>query len=249
MQGKRKNRQGLAEFFINPRNSLSREAILMHRLAYDLQIAAARSGYFLEIYKGEVDQDGFDVILDDRDVAKKLQVKTVLAGSRPPCLKIHKALLRPHRRQVEKLGFEPSPEGSGYEGGVVLMVIACRESSIDVDYHYTDTFILRAFNVHIIARKNKASSRYIKNLYSDLQRGTSHERIKVRKSAFVRVEAPRQLLALAGMHSPEGGCWPYSLLRFISEKTEFNKAYAAHELRQLISDNDVCFCSPPLREA
>jgi hypothetical protein len=35
----------------------------------------------------------------------------------------------------------------------------------------------------------------------------------------------------------------------LSDESEFNKSYAAHELRHLISDNDVCFCSPPLKEA
>jgi len=100
----------------------------MHRLIYDLQFAASKIGYFLEVYKGEVDQDGFDIILDDRDNIRKIQVKTVISGSRTSSWQIHKALLRPHYRFVEKLGFEPSPEGEGYQGGVILMDFACKES-------------------------------------------------------------------------------------------------------------------------
>ncbi|GAI56639.1 unnamed protein product, partial [marine sediment metagenome] len=33
----------------------------------------------MEVYRSEVDQDGFDIILDDRDNMKKVQVKTVIS--------------------------------------------------------------------------------------------------------------------------------------------------------------------------
>lgn len=238
-----------SRFWREPKNSLSRSAILMHRLIYDLQLAASKRGYFLEVYRGEVDQDGFDIILDDRDNMKKVQVKTVISGSRTPLWKIHKAMLRPNYLFAEELGFEPSPEGSGYQGAVVLMDFDCKDFSINVDYYYVDFFVLKAFCLGILSRANKRSNNLIKNLYLELQHGTSHQKMDVRKSAFVKSKGPEYLLALAGLHGPVGGIWPDSLLRFMSDKSKFNKSYAAHKLRQLISDNNVCYCSPPLKEA
>jgi len=236
-------------FWRKRENSLSRSAVLMHRLIYDLQFAASKRGYFLEVYKGEVDQDGFDIILDDRDNMKKLQVKTVISGSGRRSWKIHKAMLRPHYRFAEELGSEPSPEGSGYQGAVVLMDFACKGFSIDVDYYYVDVFVLKAFCLGILSLVDKRSNNSIKSIYLKLQHGKSHDKIWVCKSAFVKSKGPEHLLALAGLHGPVGVSWPDSLLRFMSDTGDFDKSYAAHELRQLISDNDVCFCSPPLKEA
>lgn len=238
-----------SQFWRGSKNALSRSAILMHRLIYDLQFAASRGGYFLEVYKSEVDQDGFDVILDDRDNIKKLQVKTVTSGATTSSWKIHKAMLRPHRGYAEELGFECSPEGSGYQGAVVLMDFTPDDLSIQVDYYYVDVFVLKAFCLGILSRLHNGANDSIKRLYLRLQHGTSHETTDVRKSAFVRSKGPEQVLALAGLHGPVGGGWPYSLRKFISEQKDFDKSYAAHELRQLIGDKDVSFCSPPLKEA
>ncbi len=40
----------LEEFFLSPRNSARREALLLNRMSYDLQLAAANSGYYLKTY-------------------------------------------------------------------------------------------------------------------------------------------------------------------------------------------------------
>lgn len=229
----------LKEFLLDTKNSLSREAILMHRLAYDIQVAAAASNYFLEIYHGEVDQAGFDVVLDDQDQLKKLQIKTVMAGSKTASWSIHKTILRPNSQLAEKIDFEPSPEGSGIQGGIVLMKFVCDELSVNVDYYYTDVFILKAFDVGIISRSQSQRMAAVRRIYNQIQRGKSHEKIKIYKSAFLKAKSAVHLLALAGLHSSCNTAWPQSLLGFLDSNEEYRKSYCAEELRELICDNDI----------
>lgn len=73
-----KKTQELTKFLSNPKNSRSREILLMHRLIYNVELASCARDNFLDIFQGEVDQNGFDIIFDDHDEIKKLQVKTVL---------------------------------------------------------------------------------------------------------------------------------------------------------------------------
>lgn len=231
----------LRTFLSDPRNSLSREAILMHRLIYDAQVAAAARGYFLEIYHGEVDQAGFDVVLDDQDQLKRLQVKTVIDNSKTSSWSIHKTILRPDRQLVERMDFEPSPEGAGSQGGIVLMKVACHGLSIDVDYYYTDVFVLKAFDVGIISRSQPLRKAAVKRVYNQLQRGKSHDKIKICKSVFLKAKSPDHLLALAGLHSNCNTMWPQSLLDFLTTKEKYRKSYCAEELRGLICDNDIIY--------
>lgn len=249
MSGKNAHTEALREFLVSRENSSSRAAILMHRLIYDLQLAAAERSYFLEVYQGEVDQDGFDIILDDRDVIKKIQVKTVASETNQSTWKIHRVLLRPHRCRLEELGFEPSPEGAGYEGGFVLMDFRCTGSAVDLDYCYTDIYVLRAFELGIVRRKDKRKQETIKRLCRNLRSGTSHERISVPRNAILKAKGAGHLLALAGLHSPISTSWAYSVLKHAVEKDPLTARYAAHELRELILDTDVEYCAAPCEEA
>lgn len=242
-----KKMQELKKFLSNSKNSRSREILLMHRLIYDVELASSARDNFLDIYKGEVDQNGFDIIFDDHDEIKKLQVKTVWSSAKTSRWKIHKCMLRPHRLLAEKLGFEPSPEGAGYQGGVILMVFKCDGLSISIDYYYTDIFIVKAFDVGVISYIQNNKNTAVKSLYTQLQKGVSHDKIEVCKSAFLKAKSAGHLLALAGLHSCVGSSWPYSLLNFIRTKQQFDKSYSADELRKLVCDDDIRYCSPPLK--
>ncbi len=59
-------------------NTDAREEVLNHRLHYDLKIAPAERDYHLLSYIADVDHDGFDVILDDRDNLRKIQLKSTV---------------------------------------------------------------------------------------------------------------------------------------------------------------------------
>src|SRR5438132_14361607 len=71
----------LREWMSKKANSHARDALLMHRLCFDIQLAAARRESYLNLYYDDVDHDGFDLIFDDQDTLKKMQVKTVEADA------------------------------------------------------------------------------------------------------------------------------------------------------------------------
>ena len=71
------DRSEIEQWLIEPRNSHAKESLLNNRLFYDVKLAAARRGYYLNTYFDDVDKDGFDVIFDDQDTLIKTQLKTV----------------------------------------------------------------------------------------------------------------------------------------------------------------------------
>lgn len=118
---KKSQRTPLEEFLFN--NTHSRESLVNNRLLFDLKLAAAKKAYFLNAYVPEVDQNGFDVIFDDQDSLAKVQLKTVMEGAQTNCWPIHRGLIRPTIDRHHEFGFEASPVGCGYEGGIILMKI------------------------------------------------------------------------------------------------------------------------------
>jgi hypothetical protein len=55
----------LSEYFKDSANLVTRERIYFHKIAFDLELAAARKGYHLQLFEPEVDRDGFDIVLND----------------------------------------------------------------------------------------------------------------------------------------------------------------------------------------
>ena len=68
----------LEKFLLADVNSRAKESLINYKLFYDLKLSAALDGYDLSLYTPDVDRDGFDIILDDRDSVRKIQLKTVL---------------------------------------------------------------------------------------------------------------------------------------------------------------------------
>jgi hypothetical protein len=48
---------GFSKFINNPDNSRTRERIYFHKLAFDLDVAAARKDYHLQMFEPEVDRE------------------------------------------------------------------------------------------------------------------------------------------------------------------------------------------------
>jgi hypothetical protein len=113
----------LPEFFDDSHNNTSREKMFFNRLYFDLKLAAAHSNYALSIFAPEVDRDGFDVSLDDGDLDRRFQLKTVLKTAGTNSWKIHKRLLRPSLEYAQSLGFPQSPGGIGLQGCFILIEI------------------------------------------------------------------------------------------------------------------------------
>jgi hypothetical protein len=130
-------------------NTHAREEVLNHRLLYDLQIAAGDCGYHLASYRPEVDHDGFDVILDDRDSLRKLQLKSV-CNHGTSSWEIHKGILRPSFRTWEQFGFDFTASW-GTEGGVILIDVVDQDGDgFTVSYSYTDIYYISLIATDVI---------------------------------------------------------------------------------------------------
>lgn len=196
-------------------NASSRELLLTSRLIHDLTVAAAARQYDLLVYTPTVDCDGFDLIIDDRDNLLPLQLKSMMSDGKVQDWAIHRHLLLPKIHEIEWFGFEPSAVGEGRGGGVLLIKIQANDSSVDVQYQYTDIKILTAMWLGLIKLK-KPSRKRLERLRMELSE-TPGGKVNVPRSAFVKAKSPEHLLALMGMHSRHNTCWPnllYDLVKY-----------------------------------
>jgi hypothetical protein len=193
----------LPEFFDDSHNNTSREKMFFSRLYFDLKLAAAHSNYALSIFAPEVDRDGFDVSLDDGDLDRRFQLKTVLKTAGTNSWKIHKRLLRPSLEYAQSLGFPQSPGGIGLQGGFILIEIDSENDECPVTYRYTDVFIISAFADGLIRDPQNTYRRtQARNLLAKLGGlSAGKDDIAVPVNLLVRMKDPHCLLAIAGMHS------------------------------------------------
>lgn len=205
--------------FLGPENSTVREALLQHRLIYDLKMAAALRNYDLRIYEPDIDRDGYDLILDDGDDIGRFQVKSIFESE---TLKwsIRKRLLRLPRYVIDKFSFFPSPETNGLGGGFILIEAKSYNNNITVDYWYMDFYVIFAMR-HGLVRKsnNRPSNKQIDSFVSKLFSGTGNEKIDIRKSFLIKLKGREELLVLMGMHSRcDGKCWINNLMEYLKNK-------------------------------
>jgi hypothetical protein len=215
--GKKTDSTDFEHFMETPANMHGREQILMHRLFLDLKTAAARSGYYLNTYFDDVDHDGFDVIFDDQDYIKKVQVKSVHKDAATGNWKIHKRMLRPSLQWVEKLGFESSPHGHGSEGGVILIEFEDINDELRASYYYTDVFVLLMFHCDVMQRQHKSSREAVDNALKEWKKGSGRELISIPRAAFLQARNPASLLALMGLHSLASPAWKHLVFALASE--------------------------------
>ena len=197
----------LRSFLKEPVNTTTRESLIGHRISYDLKLMAALKGYDLRIYTPDVDRDGFDIILGDGNREVKVQLKTVLDDSQTPGYTIHKTVLRPSSELCEKLGFEDSPSGTGIQGGIILVELSPKIDSLDVTYYYTDILVITALRLRIVNKSPKIQEKTIRSFYEKIMIGTSHDKIYVSRSFFVKAKTPDHLLGLMGLCSTSHVVW------------------------------------------
>ena len=171
-----------------------------HKLLYEMKEAAFVRGYHLQTYFSDVDHDGFDVIFDDGDNLRKVQLKTVGANADTTSWDIHKGILRPLPNNYEEMGF--NFEGFwGVEGGVVLIeYFIDAKNAICTSYLFTDIYVINAIAVELIARHGNTKKAAIALRANDAA-GRAKDQISVAKGLFVRVASSQNLLCLIGMHS------------------------------------------------
>lgn len=216
----------LREFLREDYNTHAREEILNHRLEYDLKLAAAARGAnnpgnpdargcHLLSYYSDVDHDGFDLFLDDRDKLRKYQVKSrVLPGGKRnwPILK---SVLRPSAGVAEALGFEPGgPAAEGTQGGVILTdATTPTDDALEVAYSFTDVFVVKAIALGALPGKAWNTVETANTLLGALAEGPSHDKVQVAAGLFVKARTPEHLLALAGLHCRINVAWQSHLLQ------------------------------------
>jgi hypothetical protein len=202
----------LESFLFKEENSRTKESLVNYRLFYDLKLAAALRGYDLSLYTPDVDRDGFDMILDDQDSVRKIQLKTVLKNATTSSWHIHKTMLRPDIEFCEDLGFEPTQSGTGVQGGVILMELDPKDDSMDIRYHYTDVFVITALYLGIVNRYPKIRTTIFNSFYSNIRNGVSSEKMSVPKSLFVEAKTPEHLLGLMVLHNRINHGWWHHLI-------------------------------------
>lgn len=195
----------LLSYLKNPRNSRAREYLLTTRLIHDLTTAAAARDYSLQVYIPPVDSDGFDVILDDRDVLVPIQLKSVLRNGKAAKWRIHRKLLRPLPADVEVFGFEPSPTGAGRAGGVILIRADQAASGVAARYEYTDIHVITALLMGVLPVRASTTAA-LQALRKDLEAKPSGQ-VRIPAGAFLKARSPEHLLALAGLHSRFNSQW------------------------------------------
>ncbi|MEA3000598.1 MAG: hypothetical protein QOK17_2431 [Sphingomonadales bacterium] len=218
--------EDLISFLNNPVNSVTRERLFYNRLYYDLKLAAAHSGYPLTLYEPEVDRDGFDVVLDDGDATRFVQLKTVLASSTTTTWDISKRFLRPEPVLAEAYGIVPADAGKG--GAVVLIEIDATLSDPTLTYRVTDFSILLILSTVLgrtTARPPGAailgSRRTVaEGSWLELQRGSPKHKVKLNKSSFLKAKGPAGLLSLLGLHS-ENQCYQPATRMMLAQQGGF----------------------------
>ena len=216
------------------------------------EISALHHLYYLNTYYDDVDHDGFDLIFDDQDTLKKMQVKTVDSKARTGKWDIHKRILRPSFEHIDKLGFEPSPEGDGVEGGFILMQFDASDRRVKVRYFYTDLYVWLAFDCGVIRRRHSGSQEAVQSCIKKLQRGLGDERVSVPRALLLEAKGPHELLALSGFYSLAPFDWkdhvfiianherPYAPReRKLPRDLPHLKRVAADEIRALVVDVDL----------
>ncbi|EAQ66346.1 hypothetical protein MED121_06675 [Marinomonas sp. MED121] len=189
----------LEEFFNQPKNSTRREALLLNRLSYDFQLAAAFRNYYLKVYISDVDDNGYDVIIDSEMTTIKLQVKSVMAHSSTNSWDISKGLIKPSMENQRKLNTWSHIDTPGIEGGIVIQQVHLENETVNVKYFYTDIWLLTATAFGLIG-SDKQKKSAIKFLTS-LSGFDYHEKIRIPLSLFFEPKDVECLLGVIGFRT------------------------------------------------
>ncbi|MGR6838087.1 hypothetical protein ACU5DF_02850 [Aliivibrio wodanis] len=189
----------LSEFMSEPRHTKGRESLLMKRLTFDLQLAAAIDGSYLMAYEVDVDHNGYDLILDTEMVSKKLQVKSKNSEATTKSWFVSKGLLRPTEHEINDVSFWGGMDGTGISGGVILKIFTVRDTVLDIEYFYTDLRILTLKNSGVIGNKTTQAS--AAKVLMKIIEGHYHDKVELRLQHFVKVKEPEFLLPLMGLGS------------------------------------------------
>jgi hypothetical protein len=182
----------LSEYFNDSANLVTRERIYFHKIAFDLELAAARRGYHLQLFEPEVDRDGFDIVLNDHIWERHVQVKLVTVFAGTSNWDIRKRLLRPSEIVTNTLGYESMK--SGLNGGFLSVLLGKDGIWDQVEYRYADCYTLFAIKQGLRRGDVKAADEAIRELFED--RG---KEVSIKERLLLRVKGPDELLGILGL--------------------------------------------------
>lgn len=210
----------LQKFLKAPENTRTRERIFFHRVYFDMKMAAARQGYHLGLFEPDVDRDGFDVVLDDRDSLRQFQLKSATRRSKTNRWRTTLRFLRPTFEQIGRMHFEFSPRGEGRGGGIIVMLIDDSREECPVTYLYTDLYVicslwlgvLRETKIRPVNPKRPSRRAVAEQIMLQLHGGGIDGELILPRKVFLEAKSPASLLALMGFHSSEHGqTWAHNL--------------------------------------
>lgn len=201
----------LKKFLNAPENTVTRERMFFNKLYFDLKLAAMRANYHLSVFEPEVDRDKFDVLLDDGDNERRIQLKAFTKSSGTARWSSNKRFMRPDTLIGSRLNIAPADCGIG--GAFFLIEIDDFSEDAPVSYFYTDRSIIYALEVGLlreavspVKRRGKPPlerSKLAKTFLEELAAGEPKDKIFLHKNLFLRVKSADALLAIAGFHSKE----------------------------------------------
>ena len=152
---------------------------------------------------------------------------------------IHKTMLRPDVEFCVPLGFEPSPFGTGVQGGVILMELDPKSSSMEIRYYYTDVFVITALCLKIVSRKPNVRATIFDSFYRNVRDGVSDEKMPLPKSLFVEAKGPEHLLGLMVLHNRINYGWWHHLINiaFHPPVKDSDLPAPKEKLRELVAEN------------
>lgn len=241
------NQASHKHFLTQPVNSVVREKIFGAAFEGELRMAASRAGVTIKLYPADVDKDGMDVLLVDENRYRPIQTKTVGPSARTKQWSTFKYFLRPNLRTASKHqfnGFPPTHQGTGLEGGIVLIKIKNLDSTV-AEYLYTDFFIIYAFAEGLISkrqqtqsrrgRKSKPARELAGEILEALEQGLPSKsgvlpRVKVPSELFLRAKSSDHLLALMGLQNQHttNWQWPWNFCLAMDNQFQIDTAGNLH---------------------
>jgi hypothetical protein len=158
-----------------------------------------------------VDREGFDVVLDDGDRQRRIQLKVVDGGT--TSWNVPKRLLRPGYPLGVALGFRDDIEGEGVDGALVVTQYDPDAPELSVRYLMADAHTIKVLaegwmpKARQLKGREAGSQKTAGDFLDRLGTGVGSELIGVPKGLLVEAKGPSELLALLGMHSTADHQW------------------------------------------
>jgi len=130
---------------------------------------------------------------------RKIQVKSLLSTARTSNWKISKGLIKPDIDEQPTVQYWTNIHPPGIGGGIILQKVFVHDSDIDVEYYYSDIYIITLMALGIIGSKKHED--LARNFIAKLLHGDYHDKIKITKMLFVKPASTEHLLSVMGLNS------------------------------------------------